>query len=70
MNVTVIAGLLRAGAVLRSHDRRTQDELLAPQAAALAHGRAFAVARSPVSRELHGGPWGRSPGSRAARRRS
>lgn len=55
MNIALLAGVLRARAVLRSRDRWTRDELLTNQARALRALRAFAVARSPFYRELHRG---------------
>jgi len=55
VNVTTLAGLLRARAALRRHDGWTRDELLAHQASAFAELRAFAAARSPFYQELHRG---------------
>jgi phenylacetate-CoA ligase len=53
MNLGTLAGLLRARAELRSHDRWSRDELLRHQAGALAELRRFAVSRSPFYRDLH-----------------
>lgn len=55
MNAAMLAGVLRMRAELRSHDRWTRDELLARQARALRELRSFAVANSPVYRDLHRG---------------
>jgi len=55
MNVATLASLLRARAVLRSHDTWTRGDLLAHQARAFAELRAHATARSPFYRELHRG---------------
>jgi phenylacetate-CoA ligase len=55
MNVGSLAALLRARAVLRSHDGWSRERLLAYQASALASLRALATARSPFYRELHRG---------------
>lgn len=55
MNVAVLAGVLRARAELRSHDRWSRDVLLDQQARSLAELRRFAVARSPFYREFHAG---------------
>jgi putative adenylate-forming enzyme len=55
MKVATLVGLLRARAVLRSHERWTRDELLDHQARAVAELRAWAVARSPYYRDLHRG---------------
>lgn len=55
MNIGMLAGVLRARAVLRSHDRWTRDELLAHQARALHELRSFAVSNSPFYREVHQG---------------
>jgi putative adenylate-forming enzyme len=53
MNVGALAGVLRARAELRSHDRWSRDELLAHQARAVRDLRRFAVANSPFYREIH-----------------
>lgn len=55
MNVGALAGVLRARAELRSHDRWSRDKLLLHQARSLDELRRFAVARSPLYRELHAG---------------
>ncbi len=55
MNIGMLAGVLRARADLRSHDRWTRDELIAHQARALHEVRQYAVAKSPFYRELHAG---------------
>lgn len=55
MNIATLAAVLRARAVLRSHDGWSRDELQAHQVRALAELRTFAVARSPFYRDLHGG---------------
>jgi putative adenylate-forming enzyme len=55
MNVFGLAGVLRARAELRTHDRWTREDLLGHQARALDDLRRFAVARSPLYRELHRG---------------
>jgi len=55
MNVTTLAGLVRARAALRRHDGWMRDELLAHQSSAFEELRRFALARSPFYRELHRG---------------
>lgn len=55
VNVGVLAGVLRARAELRSHDRWSRDALLLHQARSLDELRRFAVSRSPLYRELHAG---------------
>jgi phenylacetate-CoA ligase len=55
VNVSTLAGVLRARAVLRRHDGWTRPDLLAHQARSLAQLRAFAVAHSPFYRDLHRG---------------
>ena len=55
MNVVFLAGVLRARAELRSHDRWSREDLLEHQARALDEVRRFAVVHSPFYRELHRG---------------
>lgn len=55
MNIGLLAGVLRARAELRSHDRWSRAELLDHQARALRDLRRFAIAHSPFYRELHRG---------------
>lgn len=55
MNIAMLAGLLRARADLRSHDRWSRDELLAHQGRALRELRQYAIANSPFYGEIHAG---------------
>ena len=55
MNVASLAGVLRARAQLRSHDRWSRETLLEHQARSLVDLRQFAVANSPFYRELNAG---------------
>jgi hypothetical protein len=55
VSVAFLAGVVRARAELRSHDRWSRDVLLDHQARSLAELRRFAFARSPFYRVLHAG---------------
>ena len=55
MNVAFLAGVLRARAQLRSHDRWSRETLLEHQARSLVELRQHAVANSPFYRQLHAG---------------
>lgn len=55
MSLARLTRVVRARAELRSHDRRSRDELMAHQGRALRQLRDYAMARSPFYRDLHGG---------------
>ena len=55
MNIAFLAGVMRARAALRSHDRWSRPTLLEHQVRSLAALRRFAVANSPFYRDLHRG---------------
>lgn len=55
MNIGMLANVVRARAVLRSHERWGRDDLVADQARSLRAVRAYAVEHSPFYRELHRG---------------